>query len=455
MMQTSIPRPFPSPPAGKGRVGAAGSDRPAWRPGWEKISTRIVGPSACSGTRLPWTRSGTTTGFPSRACAALRSMRLETGGTAAIGGPLARPEPDFLVDAQPACDRRRLRPNESVLVAHGLAQRRAKVSVVAATDDAEDALLLLDRRGLQDRTEAGDLGRRVGGQATRGELVVDARQSTAGDHAGNVVVPILQPRRRRAPPPQRQCHGGATECPDRPAREGRHQQQHRDGQLAVGAGAARHECRGNDEHREMRGEEDRKAGDGAQAVEQRGEAAGKGHERDQHIGWADLEPGIVQARAGQFRRDDSIYLGHCRVNSLSGSTGRIVWTGVLSTADAATAAGSIASGSPTGGAVPAGSAACPFDRLGAAAACQLSSTAMRPTSRAISDAASANRRSISSGWSAGDAPAIASMPMTRSGALPSSSGPARSQRSPSNAPSAGRADDRVRRSETIAEWIGS
>src|SRR5262249_42121478 len=146
-------------------------------------------------------------------------------------------------------------------------------------------------------------------------------------------------------------------------------------------------------------EEDREAGNGAQAIEQDGKAAGEGHECNQHVGRADLEPGVLQARPRQFRRDGSIYLGHCRVNSLSGSNGLIVWTGALSGGGAATAADSIAwrSSGSAGEAVSAASAAWPLVRLGTAAACQLSSIAMRPTSRAISDAASAKRRSVSSG----------------------------------------------------------
>src|SRR6186997_2785461 len=107
----------------------------------------------------------------------------------------SRPEPALLVSVETAGHRRGLRPDESVAVAHGLAQRRAKIGVIAPADDAENALLLLDRGILQDGTEARDLRRGVARQAARHQFVMDACRAGASDDAGDVIVPIPEPIR--------------------------------------------------------------------------------------------------------------------------------------------------------------------------------------------------------------------------------------------------------------------
>src|SRR5262245_51014581 len=96
-----------------------------------------------------------------------------------------RPQPVLFLDAEAARHRRRLRPDEAVLVAQRAAQRRAKVRVVTAADDAEDALLFLDRGAMQDRSEMRYFGRAVGRHAAGNELVVDAGEPAARDHAGD------------------------------------------------------------------------------------------------------------------------------------------------------------------------------------------------------------------------------------------------------------------------------
>src|SRR5262249_37856138 len=87
-----------------------------------------------------------------------------------------RPEPVLFLDAEAARRRRRLRPDEAVLVAQRAAQRRAKVRVVTPADDAEDALLFLDRGAMQEGPETRHFSRAVGRQAAGNELVVDARE---------------------------------------------------------------------------------------------------------------------------------------------------------------------------------------------------------------------------------------------------------------------------------------
>src|SRR5262245_15554119 len=105
--------------------------------------------------------------------------------TPAFTGYGRGPQADLLVAAEAAGNRSRLSADEPVPVAHSPAQREAKVGVIAATDHAENALLVLDRRPLQDRTKARHFRFGVGWKPADHQFVMDPRHAATGDAAGD------------------------------------------------------------------------------------------------------------------------------------------------------------------------------------------------------------------------------------------------------------------------------
>ena len=209
----------------------------------------------------------------------------------------------------------------------------------------------------------------------------------ARDDAGDVVVPMLQPRRRRALLPQRQRHECATQRPDRPGREGRDQSI--TGTVSSPFRRARtvQKVAGTMSTARCRQHESLKVGDGAQAVDQHGKAAREGEQRDEHVGEAPppslAHPGSAEASSGAMARSTSVIAASSHV-ALRPPT---------EPARPFAAVGTAPRRARRRGRSSRMSVRSARRRRG----CQRSIRPMRPTSRDISEAVSANLRSMSSG----------------------------------------------------------
>ncbi len=112
-------------------------------------------------------------------------------------GAGGRPKALLLLDVQTARYRRRLRPDEAVLVAQRIAQGGTEISMITPANHPEHALLLLGRGAMEDRPKSRHIRRWIGRQAAAAQLFIEAGESARAQrcrrciHTNTAIVPAL------------------------------------------------------------------------------------------------------------------------------------------------------------------------------------------------------------------------------------------------------------------------